>query len=339
MKTKEVRKLIGGSSSKSHNFRSHPGLVLGATSTAIGVSGFVFSQINEHFFKDTESDNVSGFIYFWGISMLIGYFAGSIVLGPINPETEKEPVEAEETPLLGEENASLQQKQDISGKALLTNPYAIAVFCTLFMSLGLGYVYLANLGQILLALSPTAGSAGSAGSAQHLRNVHVSLFSGVNCSSRVIFGFLSDLLKRRYGIHRIWTMWFCVILLLATLVYLTTAVVTQEALILGTSLMGIVYGLAFGVTPAAISEFGRKVFARNWGWMLYAPAIGSQTFSIVFGILYDAEAQREGADVCYGVGCFRSTFTVGIVCTLLCLLLVSWAIVRGKLYKREDRYV
>ncbi|KAG0175493.1 hypothetical protein DFQ28_000085 [Apophysomyces sp. BC1034] len=320
--------------SQSHNFKSHPGLTLGVTSTAIGVCGVVFSQINEHFFKETDGDNVAGFILFWGTAMLIGLFAGSFVLGPIEPENEKEITGIEETPLLIEEHIPVTQPKDyeITGKALLTDPFAIALFCTLFMTLGLGYVYLTSIGQLLLSLPATPASA------QHLRNVHVSLFSAVNCSARALFGLISDVLKRRYGIHRIWMLWLAAAVMLLSLLYLVIAVSTAEALIPATIMIATVYGLAFGVTPAAISEFGRKVFARNWGWMLYAPAISSQIFNVVFGILYDYEARRLGVDICEGVGCFRPTFIIGAVFTFLCLLVVSWAIVREKLYKRQGPY-
>lgn len=69
------------------------------------------------------------------------------------------------------------------------------------------------------------------------------------------------------------------------------------------------------------------------GWLLYAPAIGSQIFNTLFGALYDREAERQGTHLCHGTACFRGTFLFGIGCALACLSVLAWAIVKMRLYR------
>jgi hypothetical protein len=140
----------------------------------------------------------------------------------------------------------------ISGFALLRHPIGIGLFCTLFVVLGIGYVYLANIGLILNAVSKE--------SSQHARNVHITLFSLGNCGSRAFFGALSDIMRNKLGIHRLWIFVFAIISMLMTLTYLvSTTTVTSDSLIPCTLVISTAYGIVFGVAPATTTEFGTEV--------------------------------------------------------------------------------
>ncbi|KAI8143735.1 hypothetical protein BJV82DRAFT_514172, partial [Fennellomyces sp. T-0311] len=318
--------------SQSHNFKAYRGMSMGLTSASLGLCGVVFSQVNDHFFSNrSDGEGAYGLLLFMAIAMAGGMALGAFVLGPLGP-TDIPPVmtlkDDEERPLL--ERQEEPEQKELSSLEFFLNPSGFALFVALFIVLGLGYVYLASVGQILLAL-PATGTA----SPQHLRNVHVSVFSLANCSARAGFGTLSDVLKRKLGIHRLWIFVGATIGLLGSMTYLVTCVTTAEDLLPCTVAMAVMYGTVFGVAPAATTEFGTKTFARNWGWLLYAPAFGSQIFNILFGALYDAEAQRQGVHLCQGTACFRQTFIVGIGCAVSCLAVLAWAIVKMKLYIRS----
>ncbi|CAO3644906.1 unnamed protein product [Cunninghamella blakesleeana] len=247
--------------------------------------------------------------------------ANNIIQKPTNYATydDAHPTVEEEEP-----------NQPISGLALLTHPIGFTMFIALFVVLGVGYVYLASIGQILMSLPSVLGS-----NPQHIRNTHVSIFSISNCLSRAGFGTLSDTLKNKFGIHRLFVFYFGVCGLILSQIYLITFVHDNVSLIPCTVSMAIVYGIAFGISPAATAEFGTDVFARNWGILLFAPALGSQMFNVLFGYLYDLEAEKQGDHLCKGPICFTNTYLIGIVAGLLCLALMTRTIIKLRLYRRQ----
>lgn len=282
---------------------------MGFTSAALGISGLVFSQINDKYFKSQHDDNSTfDFLIFVGTSVAIIAFLGSFILGPIHDDIPADLVqqqddlvthnlnnhnytssissfstsstrfeeEEESRPLLSknvivsadnisaikkmaqqqQQTIEFEEEVNISGKAFFCDPVGFALSIALLVILGLGYVYLANIGQLLASLSSPDTSRSEA---QHLRNLHVSIFSIANCGSRAVFGTLSDILQRRAGIHRLWFFWSAAVGLVMAMTFLITSVSTPDELVSCTIMTAIVYGIAFGVAPATISEFGTKV--------------------------------------------------------------------------------
>ncbi|KAL0092274.1 major facilitator superfamily domain-containing protein [Phycomyces blakesleeanus] len=332
--------------SQSHNFKSHRGMSMGLTSASIGLSGLVFSQINDHYFKSSNSDGPDDgtyyFLLFLSVVMASGIMLGSYSLGPLRTDKEindeyvpietEEPITGASLPNLEEARPLFSTKQkDISGIDLLYHPVSLTLFFALFVILGIGYVYLASIGQLLSSLTTSSSDHDS----QHLRNFHISIFSLANCASRAVFGTLSDIGKTRFGIHRLWIFWLALIWLLFGVVYLVTVVNTVGGLTVCTVIVAIVYGIGFGVAPAVTAEFGAKVFARNWGWLLFAPALGSQLFNVLFGAIYDYQAKQQHSHVCQGPICFQDTFRIAAICTAFCICMLSWAIYRQGLYRSQ----
>ncbi|KAI8979924.1 major facilitator superfamily domain-containing protein [Pilobolus umbonatus] len=300
--------------SQGHNFKNNRGMSMGLTSASLGISGLVFSQVNDYFFKTTtsvndEDDSVYNFLIFMGCTSAAISCIGAFILGPLKEdiqttESKLSPTQQEEytrslipdylssnqsissfsssstrfeqdderRPLLknninasGKHAAEFDDSSDcifdeesernISGIAFFTDPIGLASFISLLIMLGIGYVYLANIGEILLSLSDDLAKT----EAQHIRNTHISLFSIANCLSRALFGTLSDVLQKRTGVHRLWFFWFAALSLISTLIYLVTSVASVAELIPCTIMTAVAYGILFGVAPAIISEFGTKV--------------------------------------------------------------------------------
>ncbi|KAI7890316.1 major facilitator superfamily domain-containing protein, partial [Mucor mucedo] len=309
--------------SQSHNFKQRRGLSMGLTTASVGMCGVVYSQINDLLFGSDdkiavasfENDSTYNFLIFLALSMSAGILLGSFFLGPIRDTAYLPTLEK-------------IAEVSISGIEFLKHPIGFSLFCTLFVVLGVGYVYLANIGQILNAVSSDSN--------QHTRNVHITLFSLGNCASRAFFGALSDLLRNKLGIHRLWIFVFAVMAMLATLTFLVSASdITAETLVPCTIVISTAYGIVFGVAPATTTEFGTEVFARNWGWLLFAPAFGSQIFNVLFGILFGRQAELQKSHACHGSVCFKSTFRIGIVLGIGALSILSMAIYKAGLYKRR----
>lgn len=236
---------------------------MGLTTASVGMCGVVYSQINDILFgtgkedADYENDSTYNFLIFLALSMSAGILLGSFFLGPIHdiaylPVADEERFftiddSPEETDLL--EKVS---EVSISGIQFLKHPIGFSLFCTLFVVLGVGYVYLANIGQILNAVSPDSN--------QHTRNVHITLFSLGNCASRAFFGALSDLLRNKLGIHRLWIFVFAVMAMVVTLTFVVSASnITADTLVPCTLVISTAYGIVFGVAPATTTEFGTEV--------------------------------------------------------------------------------
>ncbi|KAI8992048.1 major facilitator superfamily domain-containing protein [Mycotypha africana] len=418
--------------SQAHNFKSHRGMSMGFTSASLGLSGLVFSQINDRFFqsqaeRNEEDNSTFHFLIFVGTCALFITLIGAFVLGPVAhqqphpapiqdiieptraciqsqppPSTqpdlappqhypsahyytqsicsfstsstryEDDPVmdgEGEDKPLLSntivksadnicmirnmtapfpppplgaaaatttttnDATVTMEEAEEpaISGIAFFSNPIGLSLAVAMLVILGMGYVYLTNLGQLVLSLSSADLSLGQA---QHLRNLHVSIFSLANCASRAIFGTLSDIFQRKAGIHRLWFFWVASVGLMISMVLLTTCVSTPNDLILPTISIAVMYGIAFGVAPATVSEFGTKTFARNWGWLLFAPSIGSQLYNVLSGVFYEYESERQNTPgVCYGIVCYEKLFWTGILSSVLCIVVVTLAIYKKRLFK------
>ncbi|KAG1054352.1 hypothetical protein G6F43_003642 [Rhizopus delemar] len=338
--------------SQAYNFKSFRGMSLGLTSASLGISGLVFSQINDKFFKsnseELEQDNSTfRFLLFFGCTTACITLFASFILGPIDhPKLPsiKQPILNKDTPNYAattnglysistcstrhEEESSdtdvffendtisssvqIEDEDEVnqSGLAVLLDPIGSSLFLSLLVILGFGYVYLTNIETLLISLSKNTMALSEI---QHLRNLHISTFSVSNCMTRAVFGTLSDLLQRKTGMHRLWFVWFGALGLLLSVTPLIMTASNADDLLSYSLLIAIPYGIAFGIAPAIISEFGTKTFAKNWGWCMCAPAIGSQLFNLLFGFVYAKELKRQGGEICYGIDCFKTTFVIGAV--------------------------
>ncbi|KAG0239765.1 hypothetical protein BGW41_007480 [Actinomortierella wolfii] len=169
---------------------------------------------------------------------------------------------------------------------------------------------------------------------QKLQNHHVSLVSLFSCLGRISVGFMSDLGKRGrgtwWGIGRVFFLFYaaCCVWLGQSFGAHTTEV---DQLTKVSVLVGLGYGSVFGVTPTITSEwFGQSTFGTNWGWISLAPAVGSQTFNLVFGWLYDSEARHEHTKQCFGPDCYRTSFILGACSASLGLLTLLYLAFRTK---------
>ncbi|KAF8936216.1 major facilitator superfamily domain-containing protein [Dissophora ornata] len=163
---------------------------------------------------------------------------------------------------------------------------------------------------------------------QQLQNYHVSLISLCSCLGRFSVGLMSDLGKRGrgqwWGISRIGFMLYA-----GVCVWLGQTFGANVSdigdLDKVSILVGLGYGSVFGVAPTIVSEwFGVSNFGSNWGWISVGNAIGGQVFNLVFGSLYDKEAQHEHTLQCFGVECFHTSFVLGFCSSFLGVLVLVY---------------
>ncbi|GJJ69748.1 hypothetical protein EMPS_02096 [Entomortierella parvispora] len=150
---------------------------------------------------------------------------------------------------------------------------------------------------------------------QQLQNFHVSLISLCSCLGRISVGLMSDVGRRGgskwWGVKRVGFLLYAGLCVWLGQTF-GSRVESIQDLTSVSVLVGLGYGSVFGVAPTIVSEwFGVSNFGTNWGWISIAPAIGGQVFNLVFGSLYDREAQHEHTLECFGVECFHTSFALG----------------------------
>ncbi|KAI8992522.1 major facilitator superfamily domain-containing protein [Pilobolus umbonatus] len=339
--------------SQSHNFKHQRGLSIGPVAAALSLCGVFYSQINDIWFnKETtktpfDSDNTYHFLIFMSASMSIGIFMGSFFLGKITDNYQPLSSNSEqlmgdgsdrdnsydlnvlsvEDELLYKDQEDEDQETSLSGIKFIKHPIGFSLFSTMFIVIGIGYAYIANIGHMLSSLSDNPS--------KHLLNFHITLFGLSNCVSRIIFSVLSDVLNNVFGVHRLWIFVLAIISLLISLYYLTVHVSAVEDLLPCTVVISSIYGMIFGVAPIVVTEFGAELFARNWGWMLFAPAMGSQAFNLLFGAFYDYQTKKQSRNTCHGTICFKNTFQICIIGSSVVLLITFFVILKLNLHKRN----
>eukprot|EP00250_Pteridium_aquilinum_P012935 c21036_g1_i1 orf=139-2034(+) len=191
----------------------------------------------------------------------------------------------------------------------LLQGFVKADFWLLFFALvcgsGTGLTAIDNMGQ----MSESQGYANS--------NVFVSMLSIWNFLGRLLGGYASEVIARRYVLPRSWAL--AVALFLMTIGNFLFAMAWPGTLYIGVLLVGIGYGSHWGIIPPILSEiFGLKNFGMFYNFYIMASPIGSIFFSgFLAGYLYDLEAAKQQSLgltstglTCLGASCFRWTFLI-----------------------------
>ncbi|KAI5069868.1 hypothetical protein GOP47_0016169 [Adiantum capillus-veneris] len=192
----------------------------------------------------------------------------------------------------------------------------------------------------------------------------VSLISIWNFLGRVISGFGSELLLRRYNIPR--PLVLTVVLAFSCVSHILIAFPSKGTLYIASVIVGLCFGAQWPIMFAVISElFGLKHYATLYNVAAIASPVGSYFLNVkVAGYLYDRETHRQymrmallntihvdtmapapapamvrgGSAACMGPECFRLTFVImTIVCG--CGSLVSlWLVLRTRKFYSQDIY-
>ncbi|KAF9114220.1 hypothetical protein BGX27_011422 [Mortierella sp. AM989] len=213
-------------------------------------------------------------------------------------------------------------------KLFATTHIAQMLFLSVLLLSGPGLMYITNAGNIIRSIyrdeleNPSLPPSNEELiRLQQLQNYHVSLISLCSCLGRFSVGMMSDLGKRGngqwWGVSRIGFLLYAgVCVWLGQTFGANVSNISDLAKV--STLVGLGYGSVFGVAPTIVSEwFGVSFFGTNWGWISIGNAIGGQFFNLIFGYLYDQEAQHEHTLECFGVECFHTSFVLGTISSFL----------------------
>ncbi|KAI8928842.1 major facilitator superfamily domain-containing protein [Entophlyctis helioformis] len=185
---------------------------------------------------------------------------------------------------------------------LFMDAYLLAY--SMFTVVGVGLMYINNVGAIILSLSPADQDA-SHPDVQNAQKLHVILLSLLGFASRIVVGILSDLMHRYLAVPRsAWASLSAV--LMAGAAGVMAFAVNLDDVLVASLLVGMSYGAVWTITPVLIGEyFGYNKFGSNWGWMTVVPAFGGHSHFV--------------ARICRGTGCFQSTFALAFWVCLSCV--------------------
>ena len=170
--------------------------------------------------------------------------------------------------------------------------------------------------------------------------MHVEILSFMSFCGRLASGVGSDVIVKKLNMSRFWC------LLLSSLIFLLAQVfgftiTTPHALGLVSSLTGLAYGFLFGVYPTLVVEtFGIAGFSQNWGTMTLAPILFGNVFNLLYGRIYDehsvigVDGTRDCRD---GVECYRNSYIVTTVASVVGVVVSAWSIRHDYVGKRGGK--
>lgn len=108
------------------------------------------------------------------------------------------------------------------------------------------------------------------------------------------------------------TFWMGVTQTVMILTFLLYASALNGTLYAATALLGICYGVQFGIMiPTASELFGLRHFGIIFNFMQLGNPVGALLFSgWLAGQVYDSEAAKQLGSSCIGPNCFRLTFLI-----------------------------
>ncbi|KAI5965586.1 uncharacterized protein KGF55_000948 [Candida pseudojiufengensis] len=154
--------------------------------------------------------------------------------------------------------------------------------------------------------------------ASSLQALQVSIISIASFIGRLLSGFLSDFIHKKWHIQRLWIVQFTIALLCLGQ-YLTMINVSSfHGTSINSAIMGGSYGLIFGTYPAVIADqFGTKTFSTNWGLICTGPLLILYLLNKYFGWIYDLNTDKD-TGICYlGNGCYMGAFEASLI---LCIV-------------------
>ncbi|XP_065855819.1 protein NUCLEAR FUSION DEFECTIVE 4-like [Euphorbia lathyris] len=195
-----------------------------------------------------------------------------------------------------------------------------------------------NLGQIGHSLGYPARST----------TTFVSLVSIWNYLGRVVAGFASEMLLKKYKIPR--PLLFSLTLLVSCVGHLLIAFGIPNSLYFASVIIGFCFGAQWPLMFAIISEiFGLKYYSTLYNFGSVASPVGSYILNVlVAGHLYDKEAKKQmktlglptetGQLICNGVQCYKMAFLIITGATFFGCLISFILVIRTRKFYQSDIY-
>lgn len=235
-------------------------------------------------------------------------------------------------------NPLLDDSHAISGYEMITRKEFWAQFLVLGLLAGSGQMYIYSVGYIVRAISQYGQTDPvSDNSIQGIQSFQVALISLSSFLGRIISGIMSDVLNHKLEVQRLWMIFGSCIVAISVHTIMATVMFTNSAYLWPLScLVGLSYGLAFGVFPTIVADtFGMYRYSQNWGMVCVSPVFGVYLFNLIFGRIYDSNSitikdpnnEKHFSHVCFkGSKCYSGAFVYTSTISVFTLALICWMI-------------
>lgn len=203
---------------------------------------------------------------------------------------------------------------------------------------------IAGFGGTLVAIDNMGQIGESLGYTQKSINTLVSLISIWSYSGRVLSGFASEILLKRYKFPR--TLSFAVIIFVSCIGHLLIAFGVKDTLYITSIIIGFSNGAELTLGYAIVSElFGMKHFSTLYTVGSTAIPLGSYLLNIkLVGYMYDAQVKKKLKErggkhvdlICTGVDCFKMSFLIITAVTIFGAIAASVLVWRTWDFYKSD---
>ncbi|KAM5432105.1 hypothetical protein MferCBS31731_007606 [Microsporum ferrugineum] len=213
---------------------------------------------------------------------------------------------------------------DIRGMRLLPTAEFWQLFLLLGISTGIGLMTINNIGNDVMALWRHVDPNVDSHFLRERQALHVSVFSVISFTGRLLSGIGSDFVVKRLHMSRFWCL-FVASILFCISQFGGSKISDPHYLPFVSSMTGLAYGMLFGVYPAIVSHtFGISGFSQNWGVMTLAAAIFGHIFNYMYGAIYDSHSKvlPDGKRQCdMGLECYSTAYLVAFYASIFCAVL------------------
>ncbi|DAA78673.1 TPA_exp: putative MFS transporter [Trichophyton benhamiae CBS 112371] len=228
---------------------------------------------------------------------------------------------------------------DIRGLSLLPTPEFWQLFLLLGISTGVGLMTINNIGNDVMALWRHVDPDVDSHFLRERQALHVSVFSVISFTGRLLSGIGSDFIVKRLHMSRFWCV-FVASILFCISQFGGAKISNPHHLLFISSLTGLAYGVLFGVYPAIVSHaFGISGFSQNWGVMTLAAAIFGHIFNYIYGVIYDSHSKvlPDGTRQCnMGLECYSTAYLVAFYASICSGFLTLLGVFLER-YRRHQR--
>ncbi|KAJ8593008.1 MFS general substrate transporter [Rhizopogon salebrosus TDB-379] len=328
----------------SKNFPEFIGMASGACAALFSLSPMLISILASRFFSHPDEGlDVIRFLRFLAVTCGAVHLFGGFTLHIIHPPEQLSTVALEDfewsaraderTALLqGTRNNATEVEVGIVPVSVAKDDSIFALFkdhtfwvlaFIMFVMLGSSEMVISNIGTIALSLPSYPSITVAAASTDAVTATQVRLLSAANTLSCLLVGPLADFLspaalhlpsgaqsiRRKYHVSRISILFFPILVLASTYLWMVAGVRSQEDLWALSVGCGVAYGSTYTILPSlASSAWGIDNLGRNFGMLTYAVFLGTPTFSYLYAFNAAGHSPSDGA-ACKGIECWESTFS------------------------------
>lgn len=209
---------------------------------------------------------------------------------------------------------------------------------------GFGQLYIYSVGYIVTAETIYVNNLGTTFNSDAIQSIQVTILSLFSFLGRLTSGTISDVLSKKFGLHRLWNIIFAELLAIFACILLMNNFATPtiepgihiakfgnlQKLFLSSLIIGLLFGIVFGTFPLITADaFNQKYYSTIWGMMTTGGFFGVRIFSKILSSDMVSHMDVNTESICgNGTNCYAYTFKCVMYVILAITLMTGYTIFR-----------